>query len=319
MKPIKLLPAFKDYLWGGTKLKTDFGKKSDLDIVAESWELSTHKDGQSVVAAGPDAGLTLSEYIDKHGEGILGSNAQKFDYFPILIKLIDAKDNLSIQVHPSDDYALKNEGEYGKTEMWYVLDANEGASLYYGFKSEITKDEFEERINNNTLLDVLNKVEVHKGDMFFIESGTVHAIGKGIVICEIQQNSNTTYRVYDYDRRDANGNPRELHIKKAIDVSNLAPADQNRSASETVEHEGFSVTRLAECRYFTVDKVEVDSKAALTVSTDSFKSIIVTDGSGVLTFDGESVDINKGDSIFIPAQDAEYSVSGKCELITSCV
>lgn len=319
MKPIKLLPAFKDYLWGGTKLKTDFGKKSDLDIVAESWELSTHKDGQSVVAEGPDAGLTLSEYIDKHGEGILGSNAQKFDYFPILIKLIDAKDNLSIQVHPSDDYALKNEGEYGKTEMWYVLDANEGASLYYGFKSEITKDEFEERINNNTLLDVLNKVEVHKGDMFFIESGTVHAIGKGIVICEIQQNSNTTYRVYDYDRRDANGNPRELHVKKAIDVSNLAPAAQNRSASETVEHEGFSVTRLAECKYFTVDKVEVDSKADLTVSTDSFKSIIVTDGSGVLTFDGESVDINKGDSIFIPAQDAEYSVSGKCELIISCV
>lgn len=319
MKPIKLLPAFKDYLWGGTKLKTDFGKKSDLDIVAESWELSTHKDGQSVVADGPDAGLTLSEYIDKHGEGILGSNSQKFDYFPILIKLIDAKDNLSIQVHPSDDYALKNEGEYGKTEMWYVLDANEGASLYYGFKSEITKDEFEERINNNTLLDVLNKVEVHKGDMFFIESGTVHAIGKGIVICEIQQNSNTTYRVYDYDRRDANGNPRELHIKKAIDVSNLAPADQNRSASETVEHEGFSVTRLAECRYFTVDKVEVDSQAALTVSPDSFKSIIVTDGSGVLTFDGERVDINKGDSIFIPAQDAEYSVSGKCELIISRV
>lgn len=319
MKPIKLLPAFKDYLWGGTKLKTDFGKKSDLDIVAESWELSTHKDGQSVVAEGPDAGLTLSEYIDKHGDGILGSNAQKFDYFPILIKLIDAKDNLSIQVHPSDDYALKNEGEYGKTEMWYVLDANEGASLYYGFKSEITKDEFEERINNNTLLDVLNKVEVHKGDMFFIESGTVHAIGKGIVICEIQQNSNTTYRVYDYDRRDANGNPRELHIKKAIDVSNLAPADQNRSASETVEHEGFSVTRLAECKYFTVDKVEVDSKADLTVSTDSFKSIVVTDGNGVLTFDGENMDINKGDSIFIPAQNAEYSVSGKCELIISCV
>lgn len=319
MKPIKLLPAFKDYLWGGTKLKTDFGKKSDLDIVAESWELSTHKDGQSVVAEGPDAGLTLSEYIDKHGDGILGSNAQKFDYFPILIKLIDAKDNLSIQVHPSDDYALKNEGEYGKTEMWYVLDANEGASLYYGFKSEITKDEFEDRINNNTLLDVLNKVEVHKGDMFFIESGTVHAIGKGIVICEIQQNSNTTYRVYDYDRRDANGNPRELHVKKAIDVSNLAPAAQNRSASETVEHEGFSVTRLAECKYFTVDKVEVDSKADLTVSTDSFKSIVVTDGNGVLTFEGESVDINKGDSIFIPAQDAEYSVSGKCELIISCV
>ena len=319
MKPIKLLPAFKDYLWGGTKLKTDFGKKSDLDIVAESWELSTHKDGQSVVAAGPDAGLTLSEYIDKHGEEILGSNAQKFDYFPILIKLIDAKDNLSIQVHPSDDYALKNEGEYGKTEMWYVLDANEGASLYYGFKSEITKDEFEERINNNTLLDVLNKVEVHKGDMFFIESGTVHAIGKGIVICEIQQNSNTTYRVYDYDRRDANGNPRELHIRKAIDVSNLSPATQTHSASETVEHEGYSISRLAECKYFTVDKVEVGSKADLTVSTDSFKSIVVTDGSGVLTFDGESMDINKGDSIFIPAQDAEYSVSGKCELIISRV
>ena len=213
MKPIKLAPAFKDYLWGGTKLKTEFDKKSDLQKVAESWELSTHKDGQSIVANGEFKGLTLSEYIEKNGRECIGKNAMAFEFFPILIKFIDAADNLSVQVHPSDEYALSNEGEYGKTEMWYVLDCEKDAFLYYGLNREITKEEFAERIKENMLLEVLNKVKVNKGDVFFINSGTIHAIGKGIVICEIQQNSNTTYRVYDYDRRDKNGNTRELHVK----------------------------------------------------------------------------------------------------------
>ena len=205
LKPFKLTPAFKDYLWGGEKLKTLYNKKCDMDIVAESWELSCHKDGKSTIIGGEFEGETLSDYIQNHGKGVLGKNASKFDYFPILIKFIDAKGDLSVQVHPDDEYALKNEGEYGKTEMWYILECEEGATLYYGFKRDVTRAEYENAIKNNTLTDILNKVPVNKGDVFFIEAGTVHAIGKGIVICEIQQNSNTTYRVYDYNRKDKDG------------------------------------------------------------------------------------------------------------------
>jgi len=194
-EPIKLLPAFQDYLWGGTRLKTEYNKKTDLEKVAESWELSNHKAGESIVASGEEAGLTFGEYIKKYD--VIGKRAKEFDFFPILIKFIDAKDSLSVQVHPDDEYSLKNNGEYGKTEMWYVMDCDEGATLYYGFNRTITKEEFRKRIKNNTLLEVLNEVPVKKGDVFFIKSGTVHAIGKGILICEIQQNSNTTYRVYD--------------------------------------------------------------------------------------------------------------------------
>lgn len=318
MEPIKLSPAFKDYLWGGTKLKTQFGKKSNLDIVAESWELSTHKDGQSIVASGADKGLTLSQYIEKYGNNILGKNAEAFEYFPILIKLIDAKDNLSIQVHPNDEYALKNEGEYGKTEMWYILDAENGAGLYYGFKDTISKDEFKERIENNALLEVLNRVPVKKGDVFFIPAGTVHAIGSGILICEIQQNSNTTYRVYDYDRRDAQGNPRQLHIEKALEVSDLCPPP-DICQNEKEQFDGYSATNLAKCKYFTTDKICVSSSATLSVTTDSFKALNIVDGDGTLSMNETVLPLTKGDSIFIPAQNSEFTVSGKLDIICSYV
>lgn len=319
MQPILLAPAFKDYLWGGTKLKTQYGKQSDLDIVAESWELSTHKDGQSTVASGSDRGLSLTEYIEKHGEAVLGSHGAAFDFFPILIKLIDARDNLSIQVHPDDDYALKNEGEYGKTEMWYILEAEEGASLYYGLNTEVSKEEFRRRIESNTLLEVLNRVEVHKGDVFFIQAGTVHAIGKGIVICEIQQNSNTTYRVYDYDRRDAQGNPRQLHIEQAIQVSDLKPAPENTSAGEEVSHEGYTQKQLASCRYFTVERLYIASRAELNITAESFHSLVVTEGSGTLAMEGTELSFKKGDSILIPAQEQKYTITGNCEVIRSYV
>ena len=214
LSPIKLTPAYKDYIWGGTKLKTMYNKHSALDIVAESWELSAHKDGESIVADGPYSGLTLTQYLNAIGNSALGTNAKNFDYFPILIKLIDARSALSVQVHPDDSYALEHEGEYGKTEMWYILDCEENASLYYGFKKDVTKEEYKNAIENNTLTDILNKIPVHKGDVFFIPAGTVHAIGAGILICEIQQNSNTTYRVYDYNRRDKKGNTRPLHVER---------------------------------------------------------------------------------------------------------
>ena len=174
MYPMLLKPAFKDYSWGGTRLRDDFGKDCDYDKVAESWELSCHKDGQSTIANGEFAGLTLSDYIEKAGRSVLGTDCEKFESFPILIKLIDAKDNLSVQVHPDNDYAMRVEGEYGKTEMWYVVDCDEGATLLYGFKHEISKDEFARRIADNTLLEVTNAVPVKKGDVFFIQSGRVY-------------------------------------------------------------------------------------------------------------------------------------------------
>ena len=183
--PLKLTAPLKDYPWGGTRLKTEYHKETALEKVAESWELSCHKDGESIIANGEAAGKKLSEYIEAEGKGILGSNAEKFTYFPLLIKLIDAKDSLSVQVHPDNEYALRVEGEYGKTEMWYIVDCEPGASLLYGFKHRISKEEFERRIRDDTLLEVCNKVPVHKGDVFFIDSGTLHAIGAGILICEI--------------------------------------------------------------------------------------------------------------------------------------
>lgn len=309
--PQRLSPAFKDYLWGGRRLVTEFNKKCDFDKVAESWELSTHKDGSSVITGGELDGMLFRDYIEKYKDQVLGKNALAFDFFPILIKFIDAKDSLSIQVHPDDEYALKTEGEYGKTEMWYILDCDEGAGLYYGFKHEISKDEFLERIKNNTITEVLNRVEVKKGDVFFIEAGTVHAIGAGIVICEIQQNSNTTYRVYDFDRRDKFGNARELHIDKAAEVSTLAPVEKKSDFSDN--------ETLASCKYFTVKKAVVNGVKSFKTDALCFTSVIVTNGIGELKMDGYSFDLNKGDSIFIPAQDGEYTVSGECELIISRV
>ncbi len=309
-QPIKLLPAFKDYLWGGTRLKTEFNKKSELEKVAESWELSTHKDGESVVASGEYKGKKLSEYIAENPYDVLGERARAFDFFPVLIKFIDAKDNLSVQVHPDDEYARKYNGEYGKTEMWYVLECDEGAQLYYGFKEKISKEEFRKRIENNTLTEVLNSVKVKKGDVYFIEAGTVHAIGKGIVICEIQQNSNTTFRVYDYNRKDANGNTRQLHIEQAIEVAKTEPAKPYKSDRENV---------LASCKYFTVEKADVDGTKSFEISDNCFKSVIAVEGSGILKLNGFETTFGKGDSIFIPAQNGGFTVDGCCELIITYV
>ena len=321
MKAIKLNPAFKDYLWGGTKLRDEYGKKCDLDKVAESWELSCHKDGCSVVADGEYAGLTLPQYIEKAGKAVLGTDCEKFEYFPILIKLIDAKQNLSVQVHPDNDYAMRVEGEYGKTEMWYVVDCEPGAGLLYGFKHEISKEEFRRRIEDNTLLEVTNRVEVHPGDVFFIEAGTLHAIGEGILIAEIQQNSNTTYRVYDYGRVGADGKPRQLHIEKAIDVTRLAPATRpcGRPQAKPEAFDGGSVLPLASCDYFTVKEMEVTSHAALMADEKSFHSLLLLDGSLTLSMGGEKLEMEKGTSVFVPAGSGAYTLTGKGRLILTTV
>lgn len=316
MYPIKLKPAFKDYLWGGTRLRDDFGKDCDFDKIAESWELSCHKDGNSVVADGEFAGLTLAQYIEKEGKSVLGTNCEKFENFPILIKLIDAKDNLSVQVHPNNEYAQRVEGEYGKTEMWYVVDCDEGASLLYGFKHNITKEEFRERIENNTLLEVTNSVPVKKGDVFFIEAGTLHAIGKGILIAEIQQNSNTTYRIYDYGRVGKDGKPRELHVEKAKEVTNLVPPKYPTTAQGApTAIEGGKETLLRSCEYFNVNKLELDGTTKLTAGEGSFNSLLVLDGAFEIAAGPEKTSAKKGDSLFITAGTGEYTVTGKGTII----
>ena len=297
MPMLKLKPACKDYLWGGDRLRTDFGVDSDLHPLAEAWVLSCHPDGPSTIVEGPDAGRTLADYIAEKGKGILGTDCEKFEDFPILTKLIDAKGNLSIQVHPSNEYALEHEHQYGKTEMWYILDCEPGAFLYYGFDHAISKEEFERRIQDNTLTEVLNAAPVHKGDVFFIPSGTLHAICQGIVIAEIQQNSNVTYRIYDYGRLGADGRPRQLHIRQALDVTDRTPPKENP------DFHG----HLAQCPYFTVDTVEGDFE--LVSDETSFTSVLVLEGEGTLAEEsGENLPIRKGESLFVPAG------SGLCRL-----
>lgn len=311
MNPVKLAPAYKDYVWGGEKLKTQYNKKADISPVAESWELAVHKDGNSVVTTGEYKGLTLGQYIEKVGKGVVGIKAKHSKDFPILIKFIDAKNDLSIQVHPSDEYALKNEGQFGKTEMWYVLDCEEDANIYYGFSQNITKEEFEQRIKDNTVSKVLNCVKAQKGDVFFVPPGTVHAIGAGNVICEVQQNSNITYRVYDYNRKDKDGNTRPLHIEKAKEVINFEKIcqDENKPCGDDVI--------LASCDYFTVRKLVVETEKTMKIDKTSFHSLMVTEGNGSIKQGAFEMDIVKGDSIFVPAQNAEYKISGKCEVILS--
>lgn len=318
MSILKLIAPCKDYLWGGNRLREEYGKKMNSDKIAESWELSCHKDGQSVIEGGEFDGKTLSEYIDAKGKRVLGTNCKRFEYFPILIKLIDAKDNLSVQVHPSNEYALRVEGEYGKTEMWYIVDCNEGAELLYGFKREIGEEEFADRIKNNTLLEVTNNVPVHKGDVFFIESGTLHAIGKGILIAEIQQNSNTTYRIYDYGRVGADGKPRQLHIDKAVEVTDRIPPKYPTTAQGAPENVAGGVkTLLRSCEYFNVNKLEIDGAMKLNADDKSFKSLLFLDGKAeIVSADGKAAAV-KGDSFFVPAGSGEFTITGKCEVILS--
>lgn len=324
MYPLKLTPTFKDYIWGGTRLKTDFQKKTPLDKVAESWELSCHKDGPAVIENGPCRGMTLAEYLVDRGRAVLGTNCDRFENFPILIKLIDARDNLSVQVHPDNEYALRVEGEYGKTEMWYIVDCEPGASLLYGFDHEITKEEFAARIKDNTLLEVTNRVSVKKGDVFFIKAGTLHAIGAGILIAEIQQNSNTTYRIYDYGRVGNDGKPRELHVEKAKEVTALCPPSRKpEPEGAPVPKEGGTVTRLASCDYFITDAVSLDGEISFTSDATSFQSLLFLEGEGKLCWtaqgEGMELSVKKGESVFVPAGMGNYTIIGKCELLFTTV
>lgn len=317
MEILKLNPVFKDYIWGGTRLHTDYGFNTGFDKTAEGWMLACHKDGVNTVDGGEFDKMPLDKVIDQVGlEAIGGKNCLKFPYFPVLIKLIDAHDSLSIQVHPDDEYARRVENEFGKTEIWYVLDAVDDAELIYGFKKEISREEFRTAIENKTLLEKLNSVKVKKGDLFFIEAGTVHAIGKGALIAEIQQNSNCTYRVYDYGRIGKDGKPRELHIDKAVDVSKTVPPKYDiKPLGSEVEHNGYISQAIAKCDLFTVDRYCVSDTLTLNATDLSFNHILVIGGKGKIN----SRNAKKGDSFLVPAGYGEYKLSGNLEILVTSV
>lgn len=290
----KLYPVCKDYLWGGNKLNEKYGKNGCCNPCAESWELSFHADGKTCLKNGQ----TLEDAITDKQKG---ENVLNFPFFPVMTKLIDAKQNLSIQVHPSDDYALKHENSLGKTEMWYIVEADEGAGIYLGFNRDVTPEEYKSAITDGTLTSLLNFYKVKAGDCFFIPAGTIHAIGAGCLICEIQQNSNVTYRVYDYGRVDKNGNPRELHVDKALKITNLNKHVVNKLSGDT----------LGVSKYFNVQKLDIDGAVTLKTNGKSFHSITCLDGCGEIG--GNK--INKGDSFFVPADFGEYSIKGKLSAI----
>ena len=306
MPILKLLPACKDYLWGGTRLINDYGKRYDGARLAETWELSCHPDGPSVLADGPDAGETLAAYLAAH-PAALGERGRKFAEFPVLIKLIDAARDLSIQVHPDDTYARAHEGQNGKTEMWYVLSAAPDAFLYCGFARDISRDELARRIADNTLPEVLRRVNVRAGDTVFIPAGTIHAICRGIVVAEVQQSSNVTYRVCDYGRLGADGRPRALHIAQALDVT-------RRTAGVSVPDFG---GHLARCGYFTVDLLAAPQTTVC--SGESFLSLLLLDGEGEVCCGGETAAAKKGDSLFLPAGSGEVRLTGTLRALATRV
>lgn len=318
MYPLILKAPLKDYIWGGNRLKNEYGFETELDKVAEAWVLSSRNDGDATVINGELSGENLSEVLALWGDTAIGKNASKFEYFPLLIKLIDACDRLSVQVHPDDEYAMRVEGEFGKTEMWYVVDCDEGAKLIYGFTHEIDKDEFKRRINDNTLEEVCNFVPVKKGDVFFIEAGTLHAIGKGILIAEVQQNSNTTYRVSDYGRLGADGKPRPLHVEKALDVTKtVAPTREYGNVGKISKADGAIIRELAKCELFSADLIILDGKTEIG-NDDSFVSLVVLNGDATLEWNGEKISLNKGASVFIPAG-ITVMISGSAEILKSWV
>ena len=312
---VRLLPAFKENLWGGTRLKDEFGKKCDFDIVAESWELSAHPAGQSIVASGRHKGQYFDNYLSKLDKEYWGWKCNPNNAFPVLIKFIDARDNLSIQVHPDDEYALEVEGEYGKNEVWYIMDSEEGAGIYCGFKENITREKVEESIRNNTILEVLNWVETKRGDVFFIPAGTVHAIGAGNLICEVQQSSNTTYRLYDYNRKDKFGQERELHIDKALDVIDYKKYETQAFLNDVTITDDFERRLITECKYFTCYECLVKTEMIFKQENTSFTAIICLEGDGIIYNDENEETLRKGDSFFVPAGNKLIKLKGICKVL----
>lgn len=312
--PLKFEPVYKDYIWGGDAFKR-FGRELPGTVIAESWDISCHKNGVSVVSNGNFKGLTLVRLLEKYGADVTGHKLAPgyLRKFPLLVKLIDANDRLSVQVHPDDEYAFRNEnGELGKNEMWYIIDAKPGAKLIYDVMEEVTRESFARAVEQKRIGACLKEVEVFPGDTINIPAGLIHAIGEGILLAEIQQNSDTTYRVYDFDRVDANGNPRPLHIAKALDVIDFS----SRGRKEKVQglkadinwHD--SIKYLISNSWFTVELLEINKGFRHDTLGDRFYIYTVVEGEGIIKNSIENVYINAGDSVLVPAGAGIYTVEG---------
>jgi len=311
--PLQFEPILKERIWGGTKLKTFLNKPITSNITGESWEISTVENDVSIVVNGSLKGKSLNELINEFPEAVLGTKvyAQFGKQFPLLFKYIDAREDLSIQLHPNDELAKKRHNSFGKTEMWYVMQADADARLIVGFKEKSSPEEYIKNLNNKTLLTILDTKKVKQGDVFMLDTGTIHAIGAGIVIAEIQQTSDITYRVYDFDRVDANGKTRELHIDLALEALNYEKIQAQRFYSNTEN----IANEIVNCNYFTTNFIPLDGNIEIHKNQTSFTVYMCVEGDFKLTFDNESYSYKKGDTVLIPAAITDFQLSGKASIL----
>ena len=308
MEPLKLGMITKKIIWGGERLAREYGKGTPGEKIAESWELTDRADGVNTIVGGTFDGMLLSDYLNAHKDEV--KKGWDGERFPLLIKLIDAEADLSIQVHPDDEYAAEHTPDLGKTEMWYIVDAAPDARIIYGLKKKYSAAEVRAAIENGTLEELMNYVPVKKGETYFIPSGMVHAICRGILIAEIQQNSNITYRVYDYNRRGADGKLRELHVDDA-----LAVIDKIEDPSAVRADANDELGIIAKCGYFTVYHFE--KAFAMTATEESFVHLLCLGGEAVITWNGGKMNIKKGESVYIPAGFGEFAVSEGADIVVS--
>ncbi len=313
--PIKFQPILKDKIWGGDKLVNKLNKKSDLKDIGESWEISDVKGDVSVVENGALKGKSLKELLETYTVDLLGKNnfANFGTNFPLLIKFIDAKQDLSVQVHPNDALSKNRHNSFGKTEMWYIMQADEGSRLILGFNKTIDADTYVKLLDEKKIMSVLNDVPVKKGDAFFIETGTVHAIGAGIVLAEIQQTSDITYRIYDFDRVDDAGNERELHTELAVDALNFS---DEIDTVRTYTSEKNKLNNVVKCEYFKTNFIPVAQELELDyATTDSFVIFMCVEGNATITVNGISEVINFGETVLVPATTKNVTIKGTCNLL----
>jgi mannose-6-phosphate isomerase len=311
--PLQFQPILKDRIWGGTKLKTYLNKPISSEITGESWEISTVENDVSVIANGFFKGKPLNELINEFPEEVLGTKVYKQfgKQFPLLFKYLDAREDLSIQVHPNDELAKNRHNSFGKTEMWYVMQADENAKLIVGFKEKSSPEQYLKSLENNSIIGILDVNKVKQGDVFFLETGTVHAIGAGTVIAEIQQTSDITYRIYDFDRVDANGNTRELHVDLALDAINynVVEAQKEYSKVENVSNE------IVNCQYFTTNFIPLDGEMRFEKNKESFSVYMCVKGSFELIYEEEKYEYKTGGTILIPAEITEFEIKGKASVL----
>lgn len=311
--PLQFEAIVKERIWGGTKLDKYLNKPINSEITGESWEISTVDGDVSIVANGPLEGKLLTDVIAEFPEKILGRKVhQQFgNQFPLLFKYLDAREDLSIQVHPNDELAKKHHNSFGKTEMWYVMQADEEAKLIVGFKEQSSQEEFLEGVKDKKVVSLLDVKDVQKGDAFFLQTGTVHAIGAGIVIAEIQQTSDITYRIYDFDRKDADGNLRELHLDLALEAINYNVVNAERKYQKIQNHSN----EIVNCQYFTTNFIPLDGNLEVTKNGESFTVYMCVEGRFELEFENETYVYITGDTVLIPAEMTTYQMSGNASLL----